>query len=97
MADQSDYSDIEIVPNPKRKHTSWVWDHFTKTENNTKGECKCCDRVFTIGMSTATGNDKGTKSLSDHQKSKHSMEPSVAVGLETNNKLQDSKKQSNKK
>ena len=84
MADQSDNSDIEIVPNPKRKHTSWVWDHFTKSENNTKGECKYCDRVFAIGVSTATRKDKETKSLSEHLKSKHSMEPSVAVGMEAN-------------
>ena len=92
MADHSDNSDIEIVPPPKKKHTSWVWDHFRKTENNTKGECNYCDKVFTIGVSAATGKDKGTKSLSDHLKSKHSMEPSVAVGMQANNQLQESKK-----
>ena len=92
MADHSDNSDIEIVPPPKKKHTSWVWDHFRKTENNTKGECNYCDKFFAIGVSAATGKDKGTKSLSDHLKSKHSMEPSVAVGMEANTQLQDSKK-----
>ena len=61
MADHSDNSDIEIVPQPKRKHTSWVWDHFTKTENNSKGECKYCDKVSLLVSVRQLGRTRGQK------------------------------------
>ena len=90
MSENSDTSDGgNNAIRPKRKQTSWVWTHFNKVLNNTKGQCKYCDKQFAIGVSAATGKDKGTKSLSDHIKAKHSMEPAVSADIETNRATQE--------
>ena len=63
---QSD-SDVEVVgARQKRGKSSWVWDHFTKLAEDTKGVCNHCTKQFSIGISATIGKDKGTKSLADH-------------------------------
>ena len=90
MSENSDTSDGGNSTNRhKRKQTSWVWNHFSKVQNNTKGQCKYCEKQFAIGVSAATGKDKGTKSLSDHIKAKHAMEPAVSADIEINRTSQD--------
>ena len=98
MSENSDTSDGGNSTNRhKRKQTSWVWNHFTKVQNNTKGQCKYCEKQFAIGVSAATGKDKGTKSLSDHIKAKHAMEPAVSAAIEINRSTQDEKKKQSSK
>ena len=93
MSEQSEPSDTDSTGvRNKRKVTSWVWNHLRKIENDTKGECNHCSKLFAIGISAATGKDKGTKSLSDHLKSKHSTKPTVAAALVQDNQAKEGRK-----
>ena len=92
---QSDNSDIEVTGTggrQKRGKSSWVWDHFSKIENDTKGVCNHCIKQFAIGISAATRKDKGTKSLADHLRTKHSMDPIVAQSIEQDAKARNAKR-----
>ena len=93
MSESSDQSDAHTsITRQKRKYTSWVWNHFTKVENNSKGQCRYCEKQFAIGASASIGKTKGTKSLSDHLKSKHAMEPAVASDINERNSSQEARK-----